>query len=134
MNPEHWQKLDELFHAALVREPGVRAAYIAEACAGNAELRQELESLLAHHEQAKSFIESPAYAVTAETILDDELLPPLIGRKFGPYQVLSLLGQSGMGEIYLALDGELQRKVALKFLRSDLIGDKSRMQRLRQEA
>lgn len=134
LNSKRWEKLDELFHAALERAAERRAAYVSEVCTGDDDLRQELESMLAHHEQAGSFIESPAYIVAAETLLDDELLESLIGRKFGSYEVLSLLGQSGMGQVYLAWDADLNRKVALKFLRSDFLGDSSRMQRLRQEA
>jgi eukaryotic-like serine/threonine-protein kinase len=134
MNPERWQKLDELFHSALEREPGEREAFLTEACVGDDELREELDSMIVHHEQADSFIETPAYAVVAETIVEDNSSETLIGQALGPYQILSVLGSGGMGEVYLAFDTELHRKVALKFLHTYLTDDKERVQRFKQEA
>ncbi len=134
MNPERWEKLDELFHSALERDGDARAAFLATACGNDDDLLHELESMLAHHQQAKSFMESPAYAIEAESIVADDALPTLIGETFGSYQVLSQLGRGGMGEVYLAFDKELKRKVALKFLHGDLIGDKRRLRRFKQEA
>jgi serine/threonine protein kinase/Tol biopolymer transport system component len=131
---EQWQKLDELFHQALEREPGARTLFIAETCAGDLELRRELESMLAHHDEANSFIESPAYVVAAETIFDDDYSEALVGKSFGPYQILRVLGKGGMGAVYLALDQELHRNVALKFLHDDLLSDRQRVQRFKQEA
>lgn len=117
MNSER-QKLDELFHSALEREPGKRETFIAEACNGDEELRRELESMLDHHGRARSFIESPAYAVAAQTLVDDDS-GILVGKSLGPYKILDLLGSGGMGIGYLAFDRELRRKVALKFLHAD---------------
>ena len=134
MNPARWQRLDELFHAALEREPDARVMFTAEACAGDDELHRELESMLKHHEQANSFIESPAYVVAAETIVDDDYSETLAGKSFGPYQALRVLGKGGMGVVYLATDKKLSRKVALKILPADLTGDQSRVQRFKQEA
>ncbi len=133
MNLERWQKLDKLFHAALEREPGKREAFITEACAGDQELLQELESMIAHHEQAQSFIERPAYGVAAETLLNDDS-DSLVGRPFGPYQIVRELGSGGMGLVYLAADQELGRKAALKFLHLHLTEDKGRVGRFKQEA
>src|SRR2546427_13188404 len=115
MKPERWQKLDELFHVALEREPSARDAFLAEACGGDNDLLHELQSMLAHHEKAGSFIESPAYEVAAETIIYEDG-ETLIGKALGQYQVLSVLGKGGMGVVYLAKDTALQRKVALKLL------------------
>jgi serine/threonine protein kinase len=133
MNPERWQKLNELFHSALECETEKREAFVAEACQGDDDLRRELKSMIDHHEQADSFIESPAYAIHAETLVaDDE--GTLVGQSLGPYRVLAVLGAGGMGEVYLAFDTMLHRKVALKFLHSHLTGDSRRAQRFRQEA
>jgi len=134
LNSKRWEKLDELFHAALERGAGERAAYVAEVCGGDDELRQELESMLAHNELANSFIESPAYTIDAETILQSDSSEDLLGRTFGPYEITRLLGTGGMGLVYLAFDQELQRQVALKFLADDLLYDKQRVQRFKQEA
>jgi serine/threonine protein kinase len=134
MSPERWQKLDELFHSALQRDGDDRAAFLAKACNADADLLRELESMLAHHQQAKSFMESPAYAVQAESIVADDASWTLIGKTVGSYQVLSELGRGGMGEVYLAFDRELKRKVALKFLHADLTGNNRRLRRFKQEA
>ena len=134
MNPEGWQKLDELYHSALEREPKTRATFVAEACGSDDELRRELQSMLAHYNDANSFIESPAYVLSAETIIDDESGARFIGKAVGPYQILNELGAGGMGIVYLAFDNELRRKVALKFLHSHLTDDPRRVQRFKQEA
>jgi len=134
MKAERWQKLDELFHLALEREADARADFVAQASDGDEDLRRELESMLAHYEAAKSFIESPAYAVAAETIVEDAAPERLIGTNVGPYRILDVLGTGGMGVVYRALDQELQRKVALKFLHSELTCDKLRILRFKQEA
>src|SRR5260221_9561028 len=65
MKPEHWQQLDQLFHSALQHEPAERAAFLEEACAGDESLRKQVEALLAAHDEAGSFIESPAMEVEA---------------------------------------------------------------------
>ena len=65
MTPEHWQRIKALLESALEREPGERSAFLNEACAGDSSLRNEVESLIASHEQASGFIEEPAYEVMA---------------------------------------------------------------------
>ncbi|MEO8435365.1 MAG: protein kinase [Pyrinomonadaceae bacterium] len=132
MSPERWRRVDELFHSALERGPAERAAFLTEACAGDEALRREVEKLIAAHEKDGSFIDSPAYADTE--LLVDRQAVLTSGQSLGPYKVINLLGRGGMGEVYLAQDSRLSRKVALKLLHSELTIDQDRLRRFRQEA
>jgi serine/threonine-protein kinase len=115
MDPERWKQIEALCHAALKRDEEERAAFLEEACGADEDLRQEVESLLEHQREAEDFIERPAMEVAAKGLAEDRGRE-LVGGKIGPYKVLSLLGTGGMGEVYLAEDTSLARKVALKFL------------------
>lgn len=133
MTPERWQRVKEIFQSALQLAPGERSVYLAGACGDDQGLRQEVESLIASHEKPGEFIDSPAYAVAAEMILDDKAdLQP--GETIGAYRIVSFIGRGGMGEIYLAEDTRLSRKVALKFLSPDFVNDADRVRRFEQEA
>src|SRR2546423_2055068 len=133
MTPERWQKVKEIFHSAIEREPLKRAAFLDEACRGNVALRSEVESLIRSHEQMGSFIDSPAYEVAAELIVEQQA-DLKAGQEIGSYEVLSTLGRGGMGEVYLAQDKKLGRKVALKLLPSSFSKDMNRLRRFEQEA
>jgi serine/threonine-protein kinase len=131
MTPEHWQQIKTLLQAALEREPHERAAFFKEACADDPSLQSEVESLIASHEQAGGFIESPAYEVMAGSLADDK---SMVGEVLGPYQIIGLLGTGGMGEVYLAEDTRLGRNVALKVLPLQFTRDDERVRRFQQEA
>jgi len=137
MKPERWQQLDALFHSSLEREGVERAAFLDEACAGDEPLRKQVEALLAAHEEAGSFIESPAMEVEARGVavaqgnIEAELAN---GETVSHYRIIWPLGVGGMGQVYLAHDMTLGRKVALKLLPVDFTRDIDRVRRFQQEA
>lgn len=133
MNPERWQQIDQLLAATLELPAEQRAAFLAEACAEDETLRQEVESLLRADERAASFIEAPAVAVAAEALAAQQARM-LLGQQLGPYKVLAPLGAGGMGEVYLAEDTKLQRRVALKLLSAKLTADPDASRRFLREA
>ncbi len=132
MTPERWKQIDTLYHAALEVEAKERNCLLDQACADDAELRAEVESLLATHEQAGSFLGKPAMEDVAQEFKAEP--PTLLGRKLGPFQVLSLIGAGGMGEVYKAKDTRLNRTVAIKVLPRHLAEQPERRQRFEREA
>jgi len=133
MKSEQWRQLDSLFHSALEREPGERAAFLDEACDGDESLRQQVEVLLTAHEGAGSFIERPAFEVEAQSVADDQD-ESAVGQTIGHYKIISTLGVGGMGEVYLAQDTRLGRMIALKLLPVEFTRDTDRVRRFQQEA
>jgi serine/threonine protein kinase len=132
IQPERWQQIDQLFHLALEKERDERELFLREVCAGDEVLRNDVEELIASHEQAEDFIESPASDLAAGWFARGQSgLKP--GEKIGPYEVQSVLGIGGMGEVYLALDTRLSRQVALKLLPSRFTSDPERVRRFEQE-
>src|SRR5712692_6974736 len=118
---DRWRQIEDLYHAA--RED---RAVLDKA---DPELRREVESLLAQ-EKGAGFLESPALEVAAQQLAGQDL----IGRRIGSYQILSLVGAGGMGEVYRAKDTKLKREVALKVLPEAFAGDPERMARFQREA
>jgi eukaryotic-like serine/threonine-protein kinase len=133
MTPERWQKVKEIFHAALDKPVAERNAFVAQACNGDDELRIEVESLLASLEKDGSFIDSPAYEAAA-TLIVDKSTELKKGTKFAAYEIVSFISRGGMGEVYLAYDRRLGRKVALKILPSSFTQNQDRLRRFEQEA
>src|SRR6202043_1998994 len=107
MDAERWEKIERVFHAALQAEPSRRAAILEDSCAGDESLRREVESLLAHHENAETFIETPAFAIAEPTLGPEKpfstsagTTPFAAGAVIAQYRVLEEIGAGGMGVVY----------------------------------
>jgi len=133
MTPDRWQQVKEIFHSALQHDPAQRCDFVSSACGGDELLRKEVESLISSHEKDGSFIDSPAYEVAAELIVNEKT-ELKSGQVIGSYEIISFISRGGMGEVYLAQDKRLGRKVALKLLPSSVTKDASRLRRFEQEA
>ena len=132
MKPERWQEIDLLFQSVLACAPEKRAAFLIEACADDEPLRKEVESLIVSHKEG-ILLETPLSQIAADVLL--EARPRLVlGQSIGNYKILSLLGEGGMGEVYLAQDVKLGRQIALKLLPAQVTNDADRLRRLEQEA
>src|SRR5947208_4237909 len=133
MKAERWQQINDLFQSATERGPEERAAFLDQASDGDEGLRREVESLLTSYERAENFIESPAFEVAPELLANDTA-GALVGELIGHYRIESLLGIGGMGEVYLARDERLGRKVALMLLPERLTADETQLSRFKTEA
>jgi len=149
MDPaDHWRRIEELFHAALEIEPQDRPAFLQQACGPDTELLQEVESLLDSAGKPMDFLPRAVLEVAHEMTVEDRQemgattgIQPArykttiaAGTQLTHYRVMSLLGSGGMGEVYLAEDIRLRRKVALKMLAPELTGDEYGLRRFEQEA
>jgi serine/threonine protein kinase/predicted ATPase len=133
MDAELYLKIDELVDAALEMEPVERASFLDKACASDIELRREVESLLDAYHKAENFIEKPAMEVAARSLAADSNLS-FTGKQIARYEIVSLLGAGGMGEVYLANDPQMNRKVALKLLPAQFTQSVDRVARFRRES
>jgi hypothetical protein len=122
LTPQEWTRANEIFHEALARAAEDREAFIDQAAGGATRLASEVRSLLAFHEHADTFLDTPQMDLSLE------------GQSLGPYQILREVGHGGMGVVYLAEDTRLGRMVALKAIPSAWTNDPERRERLRHEA
>ena len=130
MNPDRWKRIKQLLDEALAAKSGERAALLDRACAGDAQLRQEVESLFSSHERAGTeFLKAPAVDLTA--MASNALRS---GRRIGVYEIISAIGHGGMGEVYRGVraDGQYTKDVAVKLVRGGYDTD-SMLERFRNE-
>ena len=115
MTPERWAQVKRLMQAALDLPEAERAAWLESACGGDAALRGEVESLLLAHRNASGFLDDPAS-------LPEPAASPCLqpGTRVGPYRIVQLIGEGGMGTVYQALREDIRKLVALKVVKRGL--------------
>lgn len=125
MTPERWQEVKKVLAGALERAPEERGAYLDQACPEPV-LRREVQSLIDAHEQAETTFMGRPFVGAGETLKS--------GTRLGPYEILARIGAGGMGVVYRARDGRLEREVAIKVLSWGLLTDEIARKRFRKEA
>jgi eukaryotic-like serine/threonine-protein kinase len=139
MTPQQYERLTELFHAALEIAPNERAVFL-DQLSDDADLRRELASLLAAYDQQPAYTEKPPEDIAAGLCLAQQegstagAASLTLNTRLGRYEIRSLLGKGGMGDVYLAQDTTLRRLVALKLLPTAAAANEDRMRRFIQEA
>ena len=137
MKPERWQKIRRICEDALERKDGDREAYLRNACAGDDQLRAEVDSFMSGATGKDAFIETPAIEIAAKGMTKDEArnaAPDLSGETFLHYRITEKIGAGGMGEVYRAHDDRLKRDVAIKVLPDIFTNDPERLARFDREA
>ena len=128
MTPDRWQQLSRLFHEAQGRDVESRSTFLAEACAGDEDLRRDVEALLLARDRSPSLSDpQPALTGLAST-------GTLLDRQLGSYRVTGRLGAGGMGEVYRAYDDRLRRDVAIKVVPGSFAANPDRLARFTREA
>jgi serine/threonine protein kinase len=120
MDSTRFRQIEELYHSALEREPSRRASFLNQACQGDPELRQEVETLLAQDRSTNALVDQSAWADAGDLADGFPALEP--GEKLGPYEIVGKLGAGGMGDVYRASDTRLGRQVAIKISRERFSG------------
>ena len=132
MTPDRWEQISRVYYATLKVAETERAAFIEKACDKDAELRHEVESLLATHPETGDFSSKPAVEGVTQAVMEEPR--SLVGRQLGSYQILGMLGAGGMGVVYKAKDTRLNRTVAIKILPRVLSERADLRQRFEREA
>ena len=133
MDPERWKRIKEVVQAAVELKAEERPAFLDSECRGDPTLRREVESLIDYQEEASGFLESTAIK-DAALLMADAQPSCMEGRTIGHYNLARKIGEGGMGEVYLAHDTSLNRRVAIKFLSGELNTDERARRRLIREA
>ncbi len=123
--PARLERIERLFHEALERAPHEFADFLSKACAEDATLRHEVESLLDSYREDENFLQAPVSAQSVAALADhaiNQAEASIVGERVGPYRVIRELGRGGMGAVYLAerADGQFEQQVAIKILKRGL--------------
>lgn len=132
MPPERWKRAKEVFTAAIDYTGSDRDAFLRRECAGDEELEREVYLLFRHHNSPHELLATSPLWRNEQTL--ESPLTLTDGGRFGKYIVLRAIGRGGMGDVYLAEDTKLHRRVALKLLPSALNMDFRAIARFEQEA
>ena len=131
---ERWKTIESLFHEALDLPAEARPAFLEERCGTDLELRRELEGLLQSADEPLDFLKEPVFEAARDLTAGSGTGRIAPGQRFERYEVQSLIGAGGMGEVYLALDTQLKRKIAIKVLPPGFDRDPRGLRRFEQEA
>jgi serine/threonine protein kinase/tetratricopeptide (TPR) repeat protein len=134
LSSDRWPQLEALFYEAVALDPAARKSFLDDHCGSDAALRQEVESLLASADQPIDFLEKPIQAAAQKMVANPRGRALQPGTRFARYEIISVAGAGGMGEVYLARDTQLKRNVALKLLAPELTRDERGLRRFEQEA
>jgi serine/threonine protein kinase len=133
MKEDDWEKAKKIFAAAIKLSPELRLPYLNEICADDDDTRREVESLLSSYDDAESFMEQPAAEEFSGAVKSGGKKLEK-GKCFGHYEIIEQIGAGGMGEVYLARDKKLDRRVAIKILNEKYSRHESNLQRFIHEA
>ncbi len=131
---DRWRRLEALFYEAVELKPEARAQFLDQRCGGDTDLRKEVETLLESAEKPMDFLERPVLEAAHRMMEGDHHDSIAPGTRLAHYEIISVLGAGGMGEVYLAEDTRLRRKVALKMLSPELTRDERGLRRFEHEA
>ncbi len=131
---DRWRQIEALFYEALESAPEGRSRFLDEKCAGDSELRRQVETLLASDGKPEDLLHQSVQEAAHRVMADDRREKMAPNTRLGHYKIISMLGSGGMGEVYLAEDTRLRRKVALKLIAPDLTREERGLRRFEQEA